>query len=270
MLVKNSLILLILINFFSIDARSEIDDGSTLEFGFGLLLFKAPHYRGADQEKDWIIPYPNFKYVSKNMELEPSYLRGTFYKNDHIAFKLSINAGLSADSEENNARSGMPDLDWTFEAGPMFIWYIWQSEDKSKYLNFEVPIRKVFATSFTTLDSIGVFAVPFLNFVMKAKESNYNIRSEFSLAYMYATKKFHSYFYDVPTEFATAQRPQYSARGGYSGVHATFLFSKKIGRFTVLPFVRYDYLKGAVFDDSPLVRTNSYLLFGTSLSYRLN
>ena len=161
----------------------------------------------------------------------------------------------------------MPDLDWTLEVGPMFIWKIWKSKNGLNSLSFEAPIRQVFATDISDTKGIGIFMVPFLNFVMKARPSNFHIHSEITLAYMHATKKYHSYFYGVPRKFAKAGRPAYSAGSGNSGVHVTFLASKKFGRFTFNPFLRYDYLKKASFADSPLVRTNNYLVTGIVASY---
>jgi outer membrane scaffolding protein for murein synthesis (MipA/OmpV family) len=233
-------------------------------------MFRAHHYRGSDQSKDWIFPSPYFKYVSKKMELEPSYIRGTFYQNEIFAIKLSLNAGLSADSSDNRARSGMPDLDWTLEAGPMVIWHIWKSQDKKSYIDFEFPARQVFATDLKSIKPIGIFMVPYINWVMRPTEKNFNLHTEISFAYMHATKKFHSYFYEVAEQFVTAGRPHYSAQGGYSGVHGTLIFKKSFGDFTFTPFARWDYLKGTVFEDSPLVKTKSYWLFGTTFTYLLN
>ena len=249
------------------DKEEKDEEGATLDFGIGLVYFKAPHYRGSDQDQDWFLPSPYFRYVSKKMEAEPSYLRGTFYENDKVALKLSINAGLAAESDENRARQGMPDLDWTLEIGPVFIWYIWEAEDESSYLSFEVPIRQVFATDFSDTRGIGILMVPFLNWVIRAKPSNYNIHTEITFAYLHATQKYHSYFYGVDQKFARAGRPAYAASSGNSGVHGTILVKKKFGKFTVAPFIRYDYLKKAVFADSPLVKRNSYSIFGVLTSY---
>ena len=166
------------------EETEEVEQKPTLDFGVGLVYFTAPHYRGSDQNQNWFIPSPYFRYVSKKVEAEPSYLRGTFYENDKFALKLSLNAGLAADSDDNRARKGMPDLDWTLEIGPVFIWYIWEAEDESSYLSFEVPIRQVIATDFSDTKGIGILMVPFLNWVIRAKPSNYNLHTAVSYTHL--------------------------------------------------------------------------------------
>jgi len=266
-----TILFLVLISLVGVHAqdqeKTESKPKSSLDYGVGLLYFNAPHYRGADQDKTWIIPSPYFRYVSEKMEVEPSYLRGTFYENDKIAFKLSLNAGLSADSEDNIARKGMPDLDWTLEAGPMFIWKVWETKNKSSLLTFEVPIRQVFATDFSKIRGIGIFMVPYINWAFRARPSNYHFHTEISFAYMHATKKYHSYFYEVPVKFSNPGRPTYEASSGNSGIHLTALTKKTFGKVTFTSFLRYDYLKKAAFADSPLVKSNSYFVYGLVTSY---
>lgn len=232
------------------------------EWGLGLLTFNADHYRGSDQSKNWLLPLPYFVYTGENIEAEPSFIRGTFFKNDSFSFKLSLNAGLSVESEKNNARRGMPSLDYTLEAGPMLLFKIWKSEDSKSLLNLEWPTRLVASTDLTYLKHQGLFSVPYLNLVHFPQSSTLNWGSEFSIAVMYGSSKFHQYFYGVDHEFATPERPFYKADNGYSGLQTTWILSRRIGDVIIMPFIRWDYLDGVSFEDSPLFKRKNYLLTG--------
>ena len=84
-------------------------------------------------------------------------------------------------------------------------------------------------------------------------------------AVIFANRRQHAFFYDVPAPFATATRPAYQARGGYSGSQLLFSLSKKLKHLWLGGYVRYDSLHGAAFADSPLVSKKSYFTGGLAL-----
>ena len=241
-----------------------------LEYGGGLLSIYGNHYRGSDQSKIWNIPMPYFTYTSNKLEAETSFIRGIFYKNDFFAAKLSFSLGLNSQSKDNIARSGMPSLDYTFELGPMFVFYLWHSIERDIMLNFEFPLRKVYGTDLTNAYSIGYFTIPYLNLISLPRENNWNIKSEFSIGPMFADQNYHQYFYGVENQFVTNNRQAYHARGGYSGFQTALVLHKKIGKAIILPFIRWDNLNHAAFIDSPLVKVKNYTLGGIGLFWLFN
>jgi outer membrane protein len=232
------------------------------EWGVGVLNFYGNHYRGSDQCKLWSFPLPYFTYTSEYIEAEPSFIRGVLFHNHWFSFKLSLMAGLNAESEKNRARAGMPSLDYTVEAGPLFIFYLWHTDNKNLALNFEWPVRKVFATDLSYLKDVGYFTVPYINLLHTPDPSSWMWNSEFSVSPMFADKKYHQYFYEVSKEFATPSRPVYQAHGGYSGFQSAIVLNKHFGNLVVLPLLRWDYLQGSSFSGSPLVKTKNYFLGG--------
>ena len=84
---------------------------------------------------------------------------------------------------------------------------------------------------------------------------------------LYATRKQHDYFYGVAPEYATAARPAYSARGGYSGSQFLASLSRRFDKTWVGAFVRYDSLRSAVFVDSPLVARRNFAAAGIAISW---
>jgi MipA family protein len=84
---------------------------------------------------------------------------------------------------------------------------------------------------------------------------------------IYADRRGNAYFYTVEPQFATAERPAFEAPGGYAGMQVLASLSKRFDRHWVGAFVRWDSLRGAVFEDSPLVRSRHYLAAGVAVSW---
>jgi MipA family protein len=71
----------------------------------------------------------------------------------------------------------------------------------------------------------------------------------------------------VDEAFATPTRPAYSAGGGYAGSTVTLGLSKSYKQFIFNAFVSADFLYGAVFEDSPLVKTKVSVMSGFSFAW---
>jgi outer membrane protein len=251
-------------------AAPDEDSYKKFEWGGGFVSIYGNHYRGSDQGKLWIFPIPYFTYKSAKLEAEPSFVRGIFFHNEWFSFKLSLMLGLNVESKKNKAREGMPSLDYTLEAGPMFIFHLWKSKKKDLAINFEWPIRESFATDLSYIKPAGLITVPYINIIHKPTLSVWHWSSEFSVSPMFADQKFHQYFYGVDKQFARAERPFYHAHGGYSGFQTALVLNKRIDNFVIIPFVRWDYLKSAVFEDSPLVKVKHYIIGGLGLFWLFN
>lgn len=232
-----------------------------------MLNFWSHHYRGSDQGKMYIWPFPYFKYEGEVIEAETAYVRGTFYKGEKLTLKLSFNVGLSVESKGNKAREGMPELNYTFEAGPMMIYNLWENLDQTYKLTFEMPIRQVHSVDLFSIEPVGFFSIPYLNFVRKPSESFYNWGFELSIGVMYGSRKYHDYFYTVQPQYQRLDRKAYAAKGGYSGTQLALILSKQWEHFLMIPFVRYDILKGVVFRDSPLFKKEYYMALGLASFY---
>jgi hypothetical protein len=68
-------------------------------------------------------------------------------------------------------------------------------------------------------------------------------------------------------EFATPQRPAFTAEGGYAGSQILGAASKRFRSFWVGGFVRLDTLAGATFEASPLVRKNESFAAGFAIAW---
>ena len=88
-----------------------------------------------------------------------------------------------------------------------------------------------------------------------------------SVGPMFADQGYHDYYYTVDPALATPSRPRYAAGGGYSGSTVTVGLSKTLNPFILSAFVSLDYLKGAVFEESPLVKTQYSWMCGFTVSW---
>ena len=86
-------------------------------------------------------------------------------------------------------------------------------------------------------------------------------------ANVFTDERFNRYYYAVPPEFATPGRPAYSPGGGFAGAQFIAALSKRFPKFWVGAFARYDTLRGAVFEQSPLVTSTRYLAGGIAVAW---
>lgn len=78
----------------------------------------------------------------------------------------------------------------------------------------------------------------------------------------------YAYFYDVTGGEARPVREAYRTSGGYGGLSVSAYASKILGpRLSWGLYVRWDNLDGAVYADSPLVRTRNNFVAGTALTW---
>jgi len=230
----------------------------------GVGILSIPHYRGSDQRDEYIAPVPYVRFRGDRLKVDREGGRYFFYKHNQINIDLSAAFSFPVDSEDNTARQGMPDLDALLEVGPRLQWYLYQSDDNRLRLRFGAPIR--LAVNLSDAGNEGLIFAPYLQL------RYYSImETAFSIGPIWASEKYHDYFYQVDNQFATANRPAYDARAGYSGFRFTLSNSHRLSKhYWWGGFVRYDSLSGAVFEDSPLVRQDSSLTAGLALSYIFN
>jgi outer membrane protein len=239
------------------------------EVGFGVAGLRSPDYRGSDESRNYLLPLPYLNYHGDILRVDREGLYGRFVDTDRVRFDLSFDAGVPVDSTKNRARAGMPDLDPVIEAGPSLELCLWNRCGSDRGIQLVVPLRAVFSTNFTSFDSQGGVFSPYLNFDLKNIGPDAGARWNLgaSVGPLYATERFHDYYYQVDPAYATAMRPAYDARGGYGGMRLTATVSRRFRRFWFGAFARYDDLQGAVFEDSPLVKVRRSFMAGFGMAW---
>lgn len=231
----------------------------------GALPFRSDNYRGSPQHKWFTLPIPALTIRGKNVEAENGFLRGHIVRFGDFTLDLSFSVGLNVSSGGDRLRHGMENLDPTFEIGPMLRYYMWKSKSGTQFLNLEIPFRSVYATDLSYIDHVGYYSIPYLNFLTKPSPATFGFSTETSIGIQYGSSGFHNRFYGVNTKYVTPEREKYHAVAGYSGVQLAVSLSKRMGDFLFVPFVRYDYLSGAVYKESPLFKNPNYTFFGAAV-----
>ncbi len=188
------------------------------------------------------------------------------FKRDDVELDISVNASVPVKSNDTVARRGMPNLGPTLEIGPSLNFHLVRSEGGKADLDLRLPLRQVWTTK---LGQTGWLFQPQLNIDMKDIGGNVGWNLGLVTGLIFTDQRYHRYFYDVDPAFATPTRPAYRAHGGYSGGQFIVALSKRFPDFWVGGFAKFDTLSGAVFVDSPLVKTRQYFSMGVAISWIL-
>ena len=233
--------------------------------GIGALVF--PDYRGSDEMKAYPIPVPYFVYRGDFLKADREGVRGQLFDREYAELSISVNATIPVSSEDNEARRGMPDLHPTIELGPSLDLHLWRSPDQRVKLDLVMPLRAP-VTVARSPESVGWLFSPRVNLdIENIARSGWNLG--FGVGPVFADRKYHAYFYSVEPRHATVTRPAYEANGGYSGTHLLASLSKRFPKYWIGAYVRYDALDGAAFEDSPLVRSTSYVAGGIGIAWMI-
>jgi len=239
------------------------------EAGAGAAALSFPDYRGSNQRQLWLLPFPYIVYRGEFLQADERRTRGLFYKTDRLEIDLSINGSVPVDSDKNDARRGMPNLDGTLEIGPGLNLKLMQSGDRRTRMELRLPVRAVFASDFSHVRHVGWVFQPQVNVDILDPLGNAGWNLGLLAGPVYSDQRYNRYVYTVEPEFATAARPAFSAGGGYGGVQMIAALSKRYREFWVGAFVKLDSLHGAAFADSPLVKDKQGVAAGFSIAWIL-
>lgn len=236
------------------------------ETGVGLAVTRLPDYRGSDEHHTYVLPIPYFVYRGDHLRVDRRGIRGELFESDRVSLNISANLGPPAHSDSNETRGGMPDLDPTVEIGPSVNVRLYQNAPRDRLLSLRLPVRAVVATDLSHAEYIGWVFLPHLAFDFLQKEMQAGWNFGVTAGPIFASNRYHDYYYRVRPEFATAGRLAYDPNGGYSGASLGMTLSKRYPGYWVGAFVRYDDLRHTEFEDSPLVRTKHATMFGIAVS----
>ena len=257
-------------------ARADTDTGATggaleseaggplWELGFGAAAVRLPDYRGSDHSRAYVVPLPYVVYRGTWLRADRDGARALLLESGRVKVDLSVAASVPTRSRDNAARSGMPNLAPSVEIGPNVNFELLESADGRARLDLRLPLRAAIAVQ-RSPRAIGATFSPNLNLDLKRIGGGWNVG--LLGGPLYADRKYHDYYYGVDDAYATPQRPAYHGRAGYAGWQALGAASRRFGRTWVGAFVRYDNLRGAVFEPSPLVRRDHEITVGIGVSW---
>lgn len=237
------------------------------ELGAGLALLQIPDYVGSDKNRIYLLPYPYFIYRGDILKVERERVSGRIFKTDAVLLDISLYGQVPVKSSDNDARRGMPDLDPTFELGPSLNITLLENRPDRYRLYLALPARAVFSTDFRSMRHEGWIFSPRLGLEKNDIIPGTGLNLGISAGPTFADSGYNSYYYSVDPAYATASRPSYSAGSGYAGSSITFGLNKGYKQLLFNAFVSVTFLQGAVFEDSPLVKSRYSVMSGIAVSW---
>lgn len=227
-----------------------------------------PHYPAADQHGAAIAAAPYLIYRGERLRIgEGGLVSGKVVKTDTFDLTVSVSGSLPADSSDNRARAGMPDLDTLVEIGPQLVITLFERKDVDS-LKLKLPLRGVVSTDFSKIEYQGVVFQPRLAY-SRPHLSGPNLSGSVSLGPIFASDTLMDYFYDVPFAYATPERPAYEASGGYMGSQVSASLTYRItDRFRIFVGGQAAYYDGNVNRDSPLYRSDTGFKIGAGFVWK--
>ncbi len=265
--IRRSVLLILSFACLSVPGIAVCAEKPLWELGVGLGILQMPDYRGSDKNRLYVLPYPYVVYRGGILKVEEQRISGRIFKTERVTLDFSGFGAVPVKSSDNSARAGMPDLDPTFELGPSLIIKLMENKAQKYKLSMALPVRAFFSTDFSSVRGEGWVFSPRINFEKKDVIPRTGLNLGISAGPMFADSGYHDYFYSVNPVYATAARPAYSAGAGYSGSTLTIGLSKEYKQFIFSTFVSADFLQGAAFADSPLVKTNTSIMSGFSVTW---
>jgi outer membrane protein len=236
------------------------------ELGIGVAGLRVPDYRGSDQSSNYLLPLPYVVYRGQRLRADRGSARAVLLDTERAEVDISVSGSVPTRSRDNAARGGMPDLPPTIEVGPNLKFALLRSADRRVRLELGLPLRAAITVE-RTPRSIGTTFTPRLNLDI-ATRSGWNVG--LLGGPVFGDRRHHAHFYGVDAAHATPSRPAYRAPGGYAGWQALASASRRFERTWVGAFMRYDSLRGASFDASPLLRRDRALMLGIGVSWVLS
>ncbi|MGE5247051.1 MAG: MipA/OmpV family protein [Verrucomicrobiota bacterium] len=235
------------------------------ELGAGVAGLMLPDYRGSDEVHNYLLPVPYIIYRLEWLKADRTGIHSRLLHRDRAEVNISLSATPPVRSKNNRAREGMSDLEPMAEIGPSLDIHLWHDDGRRFRLDVRTPVRAAFTVESHPRDA-GMSLSPSLNFDV-AGIGGRPWHLGMLAGPIFATRRQHQYFYGVPEGDARPGRPAFDAHGGYAGLQFLVALSRRFEKAWFGAYARYDTLRGAVFEDSPLVRRPFYVSAGFAIAW---
>ncbi|MGA3158086.1 MAG: MipA/OmpV family protein [Steroidobacteraceae bacterium] len=239
------------------------------ELGAGAGVVEFSDYPGSATTRVYPIPVPYVRYRGEFLRSDRDGVHGILLNQPRVSLNVSVGASVPVSSSDDPARAGMPNLRAILETGPSLDLHLWWSGDRSITVDLRIPARLGVTVS-TQPQAIGWTLAPNINVDLLHLGGSDGWNVGLLAGPLFATRGYNQYFYSVAPEYATPDRPEYSASAGYAGSELTAAISRRYPRFWVGAFARYLNLEGACFVDSPLVQRRQDLAAGVGFAWMIS
>ena len=239
----------------------QADEQPLWEAGIGVAALHHPHYLGAEQSRGYILPVPYFNYRGSYIRADRHGIRGFLYDSDKWDLRLSFSGSLPVNSEDNDARAGMDNLDLMLEVGPTLQYSIYS--DAEQLWRFDLPVRAAFLLGDQPFYHQGWTINPRLHY--QHELGPWSVVS--TLGPVFSDNRYHAYIYEVGLQDVAANRAFYQAEDGYTGSRFSIKFRRRIDEFYVSLAASYYSLHDAENEESPLLLQDEYVAVSVVFSW---
>ncbi|MCB1883530.1 MAG: MipA/OmpV family protein [Geminicoccaceae bacterium] len=234
------------------------------EAGVGGVAAWSPDYPASAQNHWNVIPFPFVIYRGDSVEVtERGRLRGYLFDTDRFELDVSAAGAFAADSKDNDARRGMPDLDFLGEIGPRLG--VTLHDGPARLIRLDLQARAVFSTDLRHFGFEGFVLNPELVWRERPLLGFKGVEAEFRLGPLVADRRLQGYFYGVDPRYARPGRPAYGADAGYLGTQSSLTLRLPLtDRARLSAGLNAGWFKGASNEGSPLYRDD--VNWGASLA----
>lgn len=231
-------------------------------FGTGL---KQQAYPGSAQQVDRALVLPFFIYRGQYLRSDRGSVGLRAVKTDTLEVDVGFSGTFGSNSNDIEARKGMPDLGTLAEFGPRIKWNLGSGPGNGR-LRAEFALRGVFDLTDRFKDK-GLSLEPELIFERRAAGG---LGYSTSVGLVFGDERLADTFYGVAPAFATAARPIYKAQSGLIMSRVSVnLFQNLTPNLRVFGFARLSSVEGAANHSSPLVKQDMGSTVGFGLLYTL-
>ncbi|MBC6497996.1 MAG: MipA/OmpV family protein [Alphaproteobacteria bacterium GM7ARS4] len=237
-----------------------------------------PHYPAADDYHVRGLGFPYIIYRGPVLRVgEGGVARAVAIDEPLFSFDISASLAFNADSDDNDDRAGMPDIDTMVGIGPQLIIHLDRigtnlSRHRAKTSAWDLKIQS------RSLFSFGSDIARHRGFVFNTKLAykrrdivREGDRLQLSLSPLFATSGLHRVFYEVAPAYARANRPRYQARAGYLGTEFSVGMGIPIATsFRLFLATRAGYYGGSANKGSPLFKQPWNYSIGIGLLWKIH
>lgn len=223
-----------------------------------------PAYPGSADRASRSLVLPFLIYRGKVLRVDQSGIGMRLFESDRVELDLGLAASLPARSDHVGARAGMPDLGSLLEVGPRIKVRLFKPTPDSG-VRLDLPLRAVLEAR-SGLRTQGLTFEPKLVYELDPPGGAWSVDA--SLGMVFGNSKINRYFYQVPAQYATPERPAYQAAGGLMLLRAGLSGARMINRdLCVFGFMRYESYANAANRDSPLLKRSTGASVGAGFTW---
>lgn len=225
-----------------------------------------PAYPGSSDRASRSLLLPILVYRGEVFRAERGSVGARLFSSDDAELDVGFAASLPATSDDLTARKGMRDLGTLVEFGPRVKFTLARPAPGTR-VRLEVPLRAVLEFN-SGVRQQGYAFEPELGLEVRDAGAGWSLSATASL--VFGDKDLNSYFYGVPTAYATAARPVFDAQSGLITSRLGLSVAKNVTpdvRF--FGFVRHEMMDGAANRASPLFQQSTGSSIGIGLLWTL-